>query len=209
MVETENKSNLDFLDSFRGIAALIVLVGHARWLLWEGYTSGYSKHPETYTLIEKVSMYFLTIFKFGHESVMFFFLLSGFVIHLKYSKALGSSGNSNFKFFSYFLKRFKRIYPPLVFALLLTFLLDKFGAGLGYLIYQKNTPIQLINQNLNFNHLPVNFLGNFFLIANSTVEIWGSNSPMWSLKLEWWFYLIYPFFIFLIASQYLMDCYLQ
>lgn len=192
----KDKTNLDFLDSFRGIAALIVLVGHARWLLWEGYSIGYIIHPETYTLIEKVSMYFLTIFKFGHESVMFFFLLSGFVIHLKYSKALVSISKSNFEFIPYFFKRFKRIYPPLIFAILLTFVLDKIGAGLGFSIYQKNTPIQLINQNINFNHLPINFIGNLFLITNSTVEIWGSNSPMWSLKLEWWFYLIYPFFIF-------------
>jgi peptidoglycan/LPS O-acetylase OafA/YrhL len=196
MGQSENKLNLDFLDSFRGIAAFVVLVGHARWLLWEGYSSGYTEHPETYTFIEKLSVYFLSIFKFGHEAVMFFFLLSGFVIHLKYSKSLVLSKKSNFEFIPYFFKRFMRIYPPLVFALLLTFLLDIIGEGLGYLIYQKNTPIELINQNINFNHLQINLIGNFLLIANSTVEIWGSNSPMWSLKLEWWFYLIYPFFIF-------------
>ena len=184
------------MDALRGIAAFIVLVGHARWLLWEGFSTGYLLHESSYTFFEKVSVYFLSLFKFGHQAVMFFFLLSGFVIHLKYSKNIAERLNSTFSFFPYIRNRFKRIYPPLVFAILLTFILDIIGSKFGFLIYQKNTPIELINQNINFNHSFINLLGNLFLFANSKVEIWGSNSPMWSLKLEWWFYLIYPIFIY-------------
>jgi peptidoglycan/LPS O-acetylase OafA/YrhL len=189
--------DLAFLDALRGIAAFIVLVGHARWLLWEGFSSGYLLHESSYAFFEKLSVYFLSLFKFGHQAVMFFFLLSGFVIHLKYSKNIAEFGNSTFSFLPYIKNRFKRIYPPLLFALLLTFILDLLGSRLGFLIYQKNTPIDLINNNVNFNHSFINLLGNLLLFANSKVEIWGSNSPMWSLKLEWWIYLVYPIFIYL------------
>ena len=36
--------NLVFLDGLRGLAALYVMVGHARWVLREGYSEGFLKH---------------------------------------------------------------------------------------------------------------------------------------------------------------------
>ena len=159
--------DLAFLDALRGIAAFVVLVGHSRWLLWEGFSSGYLLHQSSYTFFEKASVYFLSLFKFGHKAVMFFFLLSGFVIHLKYSKNIAERLNSTFSFLPYIKNRFKRIYPPLLFALLLTFILDFLGSKLGFLIYQKNTPIELINNNVNFNHSFINLIGNLLLHCNS------------------------------------------
>ena len=83
-----------FLDGFRGLAAFYVMVGHARWLLWEGYSQGFQKHPESYTAINKALMYFFSLFKYGHEAVLFFFVLSGFVIHLRYAKRIAEQGAS-------------------------------------------------------------------------------------------------------------------
>ena len=40
------REQLVFLDGLRGLAAFYVLVGHARWLLWEGDTQ-YAAHPES------------------------------------------------------------------------------------------------------------------------------------------------------------------
>ena len=82
----EKKASTLFLHGIRGLAALYVVVGHARWLLWEGYSGGYIKHPEKYTFFEKIQVYFFTSFKFGHEVVLLFFVLSGFVIHLSSNK---------------------------------------------------------------------------------------------------------------------------
>jgi peptidoglycan/LPS O-acetylase OafA/YrhL len=37
-------------------------------------------------------------------------------------------------------------------------------------------------------------LGNLAFVMTSYVPVWGTNGPLWSLKFEWWFYMIYPAF---------------
>src|SRR5665213_1414486 len=41
MLKQTHEKYLQFLDGLRGLAALYVMVGHARWLLWEGYREGF------------------------------------------------------------------------------------------------------------------------------------------------------------------------
>jgi peptidoglycan/LPS O-acetylase OafA/YrhL len=190
------EKDLLFLDALRGITAAIVMIGHARWLLWEGYSEGYLKHPGDYSSMEKAVMYFFSIFRFGHEAVLFFFVLSGFVIHLKYAKKLAKSDAGNFDVRQYIYRRVKRIYPPFLFVLLLTFLLDKIGMYFDYSIYRNSTPNALLNANISLDHSWGNLIGNLFFWEGSGVKIWGTNSPLWSLKFEWWFYLLYPLLFF-------------
>lgn len=192
-MSNSQKDNLWFLDSLRGLAALVVLVGHARWLLWEGYSEGYKLHPDSYSVIGKISVYFLSLFSFGHQAVMFFFVLSGFVIHLKYSKNIVQKNDPAFHLGTYIKRRIARIYPPLILSLILTFCLDLLGAYLGFTIYASDTNNALISSNIFFDHSISSFLNNLFLNPDS--KAFGSNSPIWSLKLEWWFYLLFPLFL--------------
>lgn len=196
----ERHNNLLFLDGLRGIAALIVMVGHARWLLWEGYSDGFLQHPDQYSKAAKVFVYFLSMFRYGHQSVLFFFVLSGFVIHLKYAKALKADSNAPFNLGSYFVRRIKRIYPPYLFVLLITWLLDVGGSRLGFSIYSQQTPNSLINANVSTDHSIINLFGNLLFWRNDKVGTWGTNGPLWSLKYEWWFYLVYPL-IFLASRK--------
>ncbi|MBO9660262.1 MAG: acyltransferase family protein, partial [Chitinophagaceae bacterium] len=83
--------SLAFLDGLRGIAALYVMIGHARWLLWEG-GAAFQSHMQDYSVWGKMQVYFFGLFKYGHQMVLFFFVLSGFVIHLKQSKAIANGG---------------------------------------------------------------------------------------------------------------------
>src|SRR5271155_4374259 len=83
---------LQFLDGLRGLAAFYVMAGHARWLLWEGYSEGFQRHPESYSAINKALMYFLSLFGHGDDAVLFFFVLSGFVIHLRYAQRIAEQG---------------------------------------------------------------------------------------------------------------------
>ena len=191
-----NYKSLVFLDALRGIAAFIVMLGHARWLLWEGF-SEFSTHPQDYNIFEKFLVYSTSFVRYGHQCVLLFFLLSGFVIHFKYSNSLKKDADTSFDLLNYLLRRSKRIYPPFLFAVILTFILDIIGTHLGYSIYYSGTTNELINKNVTNNHDIVNFIGNLFFLETNKIGIWGTNGPSWSLKFEWWFYLLYPvIFIF-------------
>ncbi len=178
-----------FLDILRGLAALYVLIGHARWLLWEGYSEGYKLHPQDYGLLETMQVYFFNLFAFGHQAVMLFFVLSGFVIHYSsYNQSIKSDG---FSIYSYLLKRIKRIYPPFLFALALTFILDRIGLRLGYTIYSGATDFWLINKSIGSDLSLQTLLGNIAMLQKIVTPVWGTNGPLWSLTYEWWFYIVY------------------
>jgi len=81
-----------------------------------------------------------------------------------------------------------------MFALVLTWGLDLLGRHLGYPIYFQQTAYPLINQNVVADHSWQTGLGNLAFVMNSYVPVWGTNGPLWSLKFEWWFYMIYPLF---------------
>ena len=145
-------------------------------------------------------MYFFSLFKYGHQFVLLFFVLSGFVIHLGFSMKLSKNITSELNFKQYFIKRIKRIYPPFLFALLLTYLLDTFGTNLGFSIYSGTTPYELINRNIgSVNHQIFTLFGNILFLYTNYFPLFGTNGPSWSLKLEWWFYVVYP--LFLIMSR--------
>ena len=195
------ENSLTFLDSLRGFAAVYVMIGHSRWLLWEGYNPGYLSHISQYTILGKFFVYFLSIFRFGHEAVLFFFVLSGFVIHLKYSKALQKNSDYKLDFKVYFFKRLRRIYPPFLLALFFTLLLDSLGKSLGYQIYFGSTNILVLTQNVKSDISLNTFIGNLLFLQDSIVPVFGSNGPLWSLKFEWWFYMIYPLLFFIARKK--------
>lgn len=179
-----------FLDGLRGLAALYVVVGHSRWLLWEGY-QGYLGNKEIYSWLDTVLVYVLATFKFGHNAVLFFFVLSGFVIHLRQSRKLAAGVPLDFDAKAYITRRALRLCPPLLFCMLLTLVLDTIGQSLGYSIYFQATSDPLINFHITPHLDPLTFIGTLLFLTDSYVEIWGSNGPLWSLKYEWWFYMLY------------------
>lgn len=182
------KDNLKALDGLRGIAAIYVLVHHARLALTQSYYNGLNLHPEKYEWYDKVMVYFFGIFKFGHEAVIVFFVLSGFLIHLKQAKP--DYNFEDFKIIKYIQKRIIRIYPTLLVSLLLCFLFD----------YTKYLFIEDISTSIFSKYNVYNFVCNFFLIPDSPA--WGNNSPIWSLKHEWFFYIIYPLLLWLAQKHF-------
>lgn len=193
--QKQTSQNLQFLDGLRGLAAFYVMVGHARWLLWEGYSEGFQKHPADYSAMNKALMYFFSLFKYGHEAVLFFFVLSGFVIHLRYARRMAEQGMAaKFDWGAFVWRRARRLYPPLLAAIGLALVLDSIGVANGFAIYSQNTPYPVINASV-VSHLGVTtLLGNLAFLMNTYVPVFGCNGPLWSLKFEWWFYMIYPLF---------------
>lgn len=171
------------------MAALYVLIGHSKWLLWEGFTEGYKTHPEAYSLIDKIQVYGIACFSFGHQAVMLFFVLSGFVIHYSsYNQSLKTGGLA---IGTYLGKRIKRIYPPFLFALLLTFVLDGLGTALGYNIYTGTTNFWLMNKNITSDLSLTTLLGSLGMVQTMLTPLWGTDGPLWTLMYEWWFYILY------------------
>jgi peptidoglycan/LPS O-acetylase OafA/YrhL len=172
------KNDVAVLNGLRGMAALYVMMHHCRMELSQPY-SAFRSHPEQYNTLNKILFYLTSAFRFGHEAVILFFIISGFVIHLKQARQPVKTAWSKFNMPDYFIKRVLRIYPTLLLSFLVTWLLD-------FILFKIN------DQSLSATGLYTyqTFFENFFLI--SAGHIWGSNGPMWSLKHEWFFYVIYP-----------------
>ncbi len=187
----QNTKPLRFLDGLRGLAALYVMLGHARWILWRGYED-FFKHPGDYTFFEKFMAYGLSVLRYGHEVVFFFFVLSGFVIHLRYAIKLKDSPESaKFDWGPFVYRRARRLYIPLIFAMILTYLCDIIGRRLGYVEFYK-TAVYFEIQVFHSANILRDLFGNLFFLMDTYVPQWGPD--LWSLKFEWWFYMIYPLF---------------
>lgn len=185
------RHHLKTLDGLRGLSALYVLVHHARLGLTQPYQTGLLLHPEKYNWLNKLMVYFFGLFKYGHEAVIIFFVLSGFVIHLKYSDE--NYIFNNFKVFDYLKRRMIRIYPTLITSLALCVIIDLL------IHYTTGENLNSLFQKYNIT----SFLYTLFLIPDS--PIWGINYPIWSLKHEWFFYLIYPVLLVTATKNHLLS----
>jgi len=156
------------LEALRGLAAFYVVLHHT--------------FPHNFS-VGGFNAY--NFFRFGQEAVILFFLLSGFVIKYSYAK----SSNSSFR--QYFLKRFLRIYIPLVCVFFITYLVFSYNAN------------ALIDPKLR------ELLGNFFMLQDWSkvkphviVDPYLANNPLWSLSYEWWFYMLFfPITAFVSSSS--------
>jgi peptidoglycan/LPS O-acetylase OafA/YrhL len=106
---------LETLDSLRGLAALCVVIHHSLIIrpIWYDDTH----HVRSAALANLFKYTPLRIVWAGHEAVMLFFVLSGFVLSLPYL-----SGRS-LPYRAYLAKRFCRIYVPCLVAVTVGILL--------------------------------------------------------------------------------------
>lgn len=116
---------------------------------------------------------FDTFFRHSNLFVSYFFFLSGFVMVVAYHNQIR---NNKFSKRQYLIKRIARIYPLYFIALLLYIFIVKY----------------FWNQEINHKHFFLNLL---------MLQSWNSktaltlNFPGWSLSIEFFFYLIFPFLI--------------
>lgn len=156
---------LIILDSLRGLAAFIVLFHH-----FFKINNNYLKK----ILNKDIYEIFSFISSLNHESVIFFFLLSGFSIGLSLkSDNLISSTTLN----NYIYRRLKRILPIYIFSLIITLF-----CGL------------LTNKLYSSDYSLYNLMGNllFLQTSDSIKDSWftpyGFNGSLWSLAFEFFFY---------------------
>lgn len=135
---------------------------------------------------------------YGHQAVMVFFVLSGYLI----SKGVWNQRRS-FNWSVYLVSRLTRLWVVLVPALVLTLLLNKIGinfddkgyyAGVMSSIYhgQRTWPVDLS---------AANFLGNIAFLQTITVTNYGDNEVLWSLSNEFWYYMLFPALILVFHAK--------
>lgn len=115
----------------------------------------------------------------GYIGVPFFYLLSGYVLTYGYGKALSTGGISNFEFWR---RRFFRLFPVLAISLALGFLPLIVG-----LRKEALSSFDAIAQSMKFLVLNLLGLGAWF------PESLRINFPAWSISVEAFFYLLFPF----------------
>lgn len=163
-------THLDIVDTYRGLAAIYVLLFHA--------SAEIKGQPAA------------AFMNYGVQAVLLFFVISGVCIHLGQAKAIASGQAETFGISKFAAKRFWRIYPPFAAAVLLTLAIDGIGHAL-YPDFYKGLIIG-IGQDLRAatSTLPV-IVGNF-LCLQPQIPVVGTNGPLWSLGYEAVFYVLYP-----------------
>jgi peptidoglycan/LPS O-acetylase OafA/YrhL len=177
---TSSNRNL-WLDFIRGCCALIVCMGHLRNAMLVDYAE--LIHPS----IAIKALYLIT--SFGHQSVMIFFVLSGYFV----GGAVLRSG-TKFSWRNYLTARITRLWVVLIPCLLIAW-----GAGhiVGYY-----SPGVLSGVSFDIWHSGPKmgeysadfrtFLANMFFMQTITSPVFGLNGPLWSLANEFWYYILFP-----------------
>ena len=149
-----------WLDWLRFGAAFLVMVVHLR----DGHFADYGDLDPKYHSLLVAALF--AVSRLGLESVICFFVLSGFLVG---GKSVRRALDGSFGTVPYAIDRLTRIYVPLIPALVLTMVIVIFRGD--------NVSIW-------------DFLGNLAGLQHVFCMDFGGNGPLWSLAYEIWFYVL-------------------
>lgn len=174
------------LDLIRAVAAWAVMWGHVRGHFFVDF-----QHLREKSLALK-ALYFIT--GFGHQAVMVFFVLSGFLIS---SSILHSYVSGRWSWREYAINRSSRLYVVLVPGLLFGLLWDKLGSTIFSATGLYSHPLEGLGPAIAQNQITLGaFFGNLFFLQTILCPTFGSNGPLWSLANEFWYYVLFPLALF-------------
>ncbi|MFA5909849.1 MAG: acyltransferase [Vicinamibacterales bacterium] len=184
---------LDQLDALRGLLAVYVLTGHARWLLWAGHAE-WMRQPHDGWQVPLV--YASGMFRFGREAVLIFFALSGFFIHAGAARRLSQGATLAFATSHFYQRRAHRLVAPYLFALLATVACDAIGMTWFPRLYAAATGDPLLDVTFAHSGYTAASIGPALLLLPSSLgQNFGSNGPLWSLAYEVVYYAWYPLWL--------------
>lgn len=166
----DKKPHYYWLDTMRFIAAFMVLLSHARNTFFPAFGDLPTDQQNIF------SMAFTMFCRMGHEAVIVFFVLSGFLVG---GRGFERIRNGTMNVGSYAIDRFARIFPPLVAAIIFYYITS-----------------------LVIPHTPFSWataIGNLFSLQGICCE--SLVSPFWSLSYEVWFYIILGSLAVLLKSK--------
>ncbi len=180
--ETVKHHSYRQLDGLRGIAALIVFFGH------------FSKIGIDITKVNVLARGTIGILVNGAASVIFFFVLSGFVLSLPYVNS-----KTPLKLTSFYLKRVFRIYPALIIAIILCVILKEFFVRDADSLYFSFLHKGFWNWQLN--SASIKEIIKSILLIGPGFDSGFINPPIWSLVVEMKMSILMPFFILIVARN--------
>jgi peptidoglycan/LPS O-acetylase OafA/YrhL len=160
-----NKTASIYFDLIRFLSAILVFAYHASFNRFDG-------------------AWLKSIGAFGHDAVMVFFVLSGFVI--AYITSTKETTLSH-----YTKNRLARLYSVALPALILTVILDYFGRIID--------PSMYVGNHYQDSNPIYRFFANLFFVNEIWFTSWRafSNGPFWSLCYEFWYYVIFASWFYL------------
>ena len=165
-------------DALRCLAAGEVLFGHALNLFVTNSVAGLHG---ALRLVHVVA-------SFGHHAVIAFFVLSGFWI----SKSVAERhADGRWSWSDYSIDRLSRLWVVLIPALMVGGALDALSLGLARFPYSALGPT-ILGGDFAIRLTPTTFLGNVLFLQKLAVPMFGSNTALWSLANEFWYYLWFP-----------------
>lgn len=167
----QDKPRIRTLDSLRGLAALTVVFCHFADKMFP---------PDL------LSLPFFNIVRYGHGAVIFFFVLSGYVLIYQYAS------DPLYTYRRFLTQRIIRIYVPYLAALLLALLLFSLC---DHTHYQKAWISQMWPIPLSAKL----FVDHIWLIGNFDTD--ALLPPMWSLVHEMRVSLLFPLLLFLLKLK--------
>lgn len=169
-------------DLLRGLAAFFVLFEHWRNLFFVDY-------PQI-TAYRLPFAIFYAVASAGHQSVIVFFVLSGYFIG---GTVFRSIERNQWAWRGYLLRRLVRLWTVLVPALLLCLFWDRLGIHLRLApaLYTGHVVNNMVGDVAPALTVRV-FFGNLFFLQTIRTTMFGSDGALWSLANEFWYYLLFP-----------------
>ncbi len=178
------KQRDSLLDLVRGVSALLVMLGHLRAFLFVDYgeVAGSGRLTKAF--------YFAT--GLGHQAVMVFFVLSGYLVG---GSVIAGLRKGSFRWGGYAAARLVRLWMVLLPALLLTLGADLAGRHVNAAAYAGGLNSQFMSgptvaEPASLDGLT--FLGNLGFVQTIAVPVYGSNGPLWMLANMFWYYVLFP-----------------
>lgn len=168
LVYSLNGRQQTFLDIIRIVAALFVLVGHS----FTYYNLTIFKDQTYFTYLPNIG-------------VVIFFLLSGFLMALSLENKNKLHQYTFLQFLKHKTFRIAREYFP---GLVLIAMIDYISIwinGEDYAYYQAYNIWQFIS-----NALMLQNMGPYTVLSHWCIAF-GSGLPLWTLSIEWWFYMLF------------------
>lgn len=178
-----------WLDAFRWTAATFVVLTHVnnRLLVRLSLLPASERTPANYVAA--------LLAGFGHQAVVVFFVISGFLVGGSLWRERTASGDVDLP--RYLVKRLCRLWTVLLPALLLVLACDAFGIYVlhgpswGVYLDEVHPTVASVVPTLGAG----TFVCNALFLNNVGCEHFGSDEALWSLFNEFWYYVVFALLV--------------